>query len=569
MRRTCSMMFALLVLLSVQPLGEGARSLDAKQPYLLLSTIRVGTMEKELNQAAANGYRLLGLWYTGQLAAVLEKSPEAIRPREYVVIDTGDAKDLAKELKQAADKGFRVVPGTFTYMGVGGHNAIRVVMEKVAGSPQRYDYFVGPVTNDYPYVGLIGHTPTGTLQKELVDHVIDQAAAGGYALVGMLSRHWPEELGVGPLGMLKKHVLRVEHILVGERMAGAQPRNPRPIAVGQFGPYRTIVGRPGGGLQEQLSRVAADGYRLVLGSTTDFPEIVLIAEQPGEAGEACESLLIGGPGPLTLQTQLNTAGEKGFRVFPAGVYSSSSDVAVVMTGTPRSGERYEYRLLDSVRKPSFDTEFAEMTAAGWAPITITLGGDFMLLERRLERRVELSEPLTELGPPATPLSTAVPSVSNQRYLSLSPGNFKIGPLQKELNEAAQQGYRVKWGSTFGDERSFMLEKVAEPPATYEYLALSERPSNLEEALNQGAARGFRLVSGVMTAKPGMWGWDAVVLMEKPPGKEAVPYRYRVLSTLRMSTFATELEQATREGWQSAGLLDAGEHVAILERPAAP
>jgi hypothetical protein len=67
--------FAALVAVLVALPGLASGSPGEGDRYRLVSTLRVSTLEKELNQGAAAGYRVAGLWYSGQLFAVLEKAP--------------------------------------------------------------------------------------------------------------------------------------------------------------------------------------------------------------------------------------------------------------------------------------------------------------------------------------------------------------------------------------------------------------------------------------------------------------------------------------------------------------
>src|SRR6185295_19868976 len=69
----------LLVFIFAASLGAWTQPMDLSQRYLLLATTRTSTMQKELNEAAAAGYRVLGGAHQtgdegdGELMVLLEK----------------------------------------------------------------------------------------------------------------------------------------------------------------------------------------------------------------------------------------------------------------------------------------------------------------------------------------------------------------------------------------------------------------------------------------------------------------------------------------------------------------
>lgn len=155
-----------------------------------------------------------------------------------------------------------------------------------------------------------------------------------------------------------------------------------------------------------------------------------------------------------------------------------------------------------------------------------------------------------------------------RFLLLA--TKKTSTMQKELNEAAAAGYRVMVGSpTSGKEMAVILEKVAMPPDTYQYLLLATtRTSTMQKELNEAAAQGFRLLPRTMIAKQEAFGdnVEIVVLLEKPPGPPK-RYQYLLLATTLTGTLQKEMSQALAAGYEVAGMVSRGEHMVILERPA--
>ena len=153
----------------------------------------------------------------------------------------------------------------------------------------------------------------------------------------------------------------------------------------------------------------------------------------------------------------------------------------------------------------------------------------------------------------------------QRYLLLA--TTKTSTMQKELNEAAARGFVIRMGSpTSGDEMALFLERAAEPPDTYTYQLLATRRTGMmQKELSQAAQEGFRLLPKTMIAKKQMFGGvEVVVVLERPPNGEK-RYQYKLLATTRTSTLQKEVTQAQAEGFVLVGMVSRGEHMVIMEK----
>jgi hypothetical protein len=187
MKTSIRLTIGLLLFVLHLPLGAG--DLDLSQEYLLLATKKTSTMEKELNQAAAAGYRIIAGSRTSgtEMALLLESVAEPPTTYEYQLLATTKTSTMQKELAVAAAQGFRLLPKTMMQKDrMFGGQEIVVVLEKAPGSSQRYEYL------------LLATTKTSTMQKE-----ITQATEDGYEIVGMVSRG--------------------EHVVIMERPAVLQP----------------------------------------------------------------------------------------------------------------------------------------------------------------------------------------------------------------------------------------------------------------------------------------------------------------------------------------------------------
>ena len=146
------------------------------QRYLLLATERTGTMEKELAEAVALGFRIVtGSPTSGnEMALLLERVATPPDTYQYQLLATTRTSTMQEELAEAAAEGFRLLPRTMiakTGRWTGGQEVI-VVLERSPGRGElRYEY------------RLLATNLTGTLQAEL-----SQALDAGFTFSGLVSR---------------------------------------------------------------------------------------------------------------------------------------------------------------------------------------------------------------------------------------------------------------------------------------------------------------------------------------------------------------------------------------------
>lgn len=154
-----------IVLLCISSLASaGDSKLDLTQRFLLLATTKTSTMQKELTMAAAAGYRILSGSRTGgtEVAFILEKVANPPDVYEYYLLATTRTSTMEKELNEQAALGFRLMPRTMTQKGQNfGPLEILMVMEKPPGAPKLYVY------------RLLATERTGTMQKEMAQAVDD------------------------------------------------------------------------------------------------------------------------------------------------------------------------------------------------------------------------------------------------------------------------------------------------------------------------------------------------------------------------------------------------------------
>ncbi len=134
--------------------------------YRLLATNKTSTMERELNEAARDGFVLVqamgGNTEHGgeELVAVVERDNAVnhAEPYEYLVLATNRTGTMQNELNDAARRGFAFVAQTVFTTAFGGEEVV-IIMERSL-------YAEAPVC-EYQ---LLATSRTSTMQKELSEY---------------------------------------------------------------------------------------------------------------------------------------------------------------------------------------------------------------------------------------------------------------------------------------------------------------------------------------------------------------------------------------------------------------
>ena len=173
-----SLTLAIVIVLAA-PLITRAEDRDR---YLLLATQRTGTMQDEINEAAAKGYRVMSASRTegNEVIVVLEQTSGEYR---YKLLATTRTGTLQRELNDAAEQGFKVIPLAVTTK----RTQSRLVTALGNSNPGEGELLIlmekGPGGNDGALYQVLATSKTGTLQKELAEN-----AAKGFKLLALVSR---------------------------------------------------------------------------------------------------------------------------------------------------------------------------------------------------------------------------------------------------------------------------------------------------------------------------------------------------------------------------------------------
>jgi hypothetical protein len=158
--------------LAVSIAAKAADALD----YRILATSKTSTMDKELNEAAADGYRFAKAMggktaNGGQEVVVAMVREAAVTGRSafrYKLLATSKTSTMQKEMQSLADEGYEYAEQTVFPSAFGGREVV-VIME---ADPSRKE-----LRSIYR---LLATTRTSTMQKEL-----QEAGSQGYVLLGL------------------------------------------------------------------------------------------------------------------------------------------------------------------------------------------------------------------------------------------------------------------------------------------------------------------------------------------------------------------------------------------------
>ena len=136
---------------------------------------------------------------------------------------------------------------------------------------------------------------------------------------------------------------------------------------------------------------------------------------------------------------------------------------------------------------------------------------------------------------------------------------KTSTMQKELNEAADAGYR--FGAVMGGETSFggsevvvIMQKV--PGASrFEYrLLATNKTSTMQKELQEASDGGFRYV-GQSVFKSMFGGSEVACILERDIADTAGAerYEYKLVATKKTSTMQKELQEIGEQGFEVIGM----------------
>lgn len=182
------------------------------------------------------------------------------------------------------------------------------------------------------------------------------------------------------------------------------------------------------------------------------------------------------------------------------------------------------------------------------------------------------------GSTAQPETSMASPEESQKYDYRVLATNKTSTLEKELNQAAEAGYRFEtvMGGDTGFGGSEAVSVMSKPIGTdvkarYEYkLLATTRTSTMEKELQEAGDAGFGY-RGQTVYKSTFGGKEVVVILERDREAPKSHYEYKLLATTLTSTMEKELKKAGEAGFEFLGVtigqtaIGGTEVVSILRR----
>ena len=160
------------------------------------------------------------------------------------------------------------------------------------------------------------------------------------------------------------------------------------------------------------------------------------------------------------------------------------------------------------------------------------------------------------------IAVTVPSV---RAEPNDPADYRVlatnrtSTMQKELNEAAEAGYRFV--SVMGGETSFggkevvvLMHKLPKATSRYAYrLLATTKTATMQRELQEAADAGFEFVG--QTVFESLFGGKEVAVILERDKERAAPeqYEYRLVATKRTATLQKELQELGQQGFHALAM----------------
>ncbi|MGH9756035.1 MAG: hypothetical protein ACREA2_24910 [Blastocatellia bacterium] len=287
--------------------------------------------------------------------------------------------------------------------------------------------------------------------------------------------------------------------------------------------YRLIATTKGSTLERELNELAKQGFRFEKESQAmGMSTFTILASRPlgSTSAQRYEYKTLNVGQFIKQKKELPSQGFMFRAAMLPSVYAigAPSPVFLLEREIGAGASRYEYDVIASSKDKKLQTMLDNANSGGFAPVGI-LGG-IIVLQR------DARNPAAEIG--------------KREYLLLE--TYKISTLEKEMNEAAKQGYRLLASSSLN---SALMSRDYKPKdqSRYEYRLVAIRASDKSvDALNEISKQGFVLRSATEA------GLTAV--MERLAGEEvaARPVEFKILDTHTEATTQKEIQDACVQGF---------------------
>lgn len=344
----------------------GSIPTDKPQEFRFLSTTKTSTFEKELNDAAKQGFgfiRLAKALNDGSLGGLLSRDQTtegtAAKARyEYKVLATNRIGTLKAEFETAAAEGyeFRGItteskPIPFTYPET------IVIMERPVGEAKR--------RFDYKFVSTRREQTT---QKEL-----DAAVGEGYV---------PIELAIGQDTNTASILFGASNVYITIILSRDTASPGAEMGKREYRFLRTNKVKT---MEKEMNQLAREGFQFHL---TSIGSMTIMSRPPKEKAPRYEYTLLATRRTGTMQKELAELGLQGHQFL--GTSNGLGGLVSVMereVGEAGKSSKYEYKFLATLLESTTQKEMNEALSSGFKFLEISsLGEKLIVLGRRAEAK---------------------------------------------------------------------------------------------------------------------------------------------------------------------------------------
>ncbi len=140
-------------------------------------------------------------------------------------------------------------------------------------------------------------------------------------------------------------------------------------------------------MQAELDKAAAQGFRIVAGTSRGNSEIVIVLERKGKPAESVDYKLVATMETPTFQKEVRELAAQGYRAVPRTFISkphvmAGPEIVVIMERSPNSAKRFDYLLLATTLTSTLEKEWAEAAGQGYQLVGMLTRGELMVLLER-------------------------------------------------------------------------------------------------------------------------------------------------------------------------------------------
>jgi len=327
--------------------------------------------------------------------------------------------------------------------------------------------------------------------------------------------------------------------------------------------FRAISTSQPAAFEKELNRVASQGFRLerLLEATTIMYQAAVLSRQQPEIAAKYEYRLLTTRNISTIQKELDAAVGEGYEVRGAmadGKFLVGTDIVIVLERlTGEKAQRFHYRILttNNDRENEFNDGLQKAVSEGYRPIKvihqIDVGMGGLIRPGKSTFLAILSR---------KPGNENV-NADDVEYSLLS--TKRTSTLEKEINQAAKQGYRLSLASM--GRFALMARDKRNSQPRYEYKLHKLKKQAGEQDLLKYSQQGFNYHATVT----GTGGPMAVLEHDLQAGANNPTREYKLLKfpnkVEEKGEFQKEMSEAVASGFQFLDLTGMGNLAVILVR----